>query len=134
MGDDALVFADAGPDIRASDERNPDEASHIDLLRAIKLHGTGVSIPAFGIVDRAVFPTSLALLRETGEENQPDDRPFPFRGVRIVDVCFILSFRRSWFPQRDNLSAQLPLIFENLKSSVVILPDPDRRNSVRADG
>ena len=45
-----------------------------------------------------------------------------FGWVRIVNVRFILSFRGSRFPHRDNLAAQFPLIFEYLKGGVFIFP------------
>ena len=88
------------PDLRASDQRDPNESSQFDLFRTVKLHDTGIGVAAFRVVDSAVLPTVVAFPSESGHEHQADDWSLSFGRVRIVDVCFFLSFRGSRFLHR----------------------------------
>jgi hypothetical protein len=125
-----FAVADAGPDVRPSHQRDPDEPSHLDRFRSLKLHRAGVSVSGFRIVDCSIFPPCVIFPGKSGHEYQANDWSLSFARIRIVDVQFFLAFRGLRFFQRDNFTAQFPLVFEYLESGIFISPNSDGRRAI----
>src|SRR5271165_7214766 len=87
-----LALFRSGPNVSSAEFCDTDKAADPDLIWLLQLHKAGIGSATLRVIDRAVLPLAVTLLRQARYKNKPNNRKLPLRWIRIVDIGLLFSF------------------------------------------